>query len=137
MSLGDPPQQPEFLIDRALGIALAASIEARGYVVHTLRSMYGEEQAQSVDDEVWIPKFAQLGYILLTKDDEIRRYPPARDAAFNSGARIFCLPNANLDGPHIQERFLSNLNRIIQRAKHEGPYMYAVDPKGLRLLWPK
>ena len=137
MSPGDPQPQPEFLIDRALGIALAAAIRELGFVVHTLRSIYGEERAQSIADEEWIPEFAHLGYVLLTKDDEIRRYPPAREAAFNSGAKIFCLPNAHLDGPRIQERFLVNLNRIIQRARHDGPFMYAVDPHGLRLLWPK
>jgi len=138
VSPGDPPPPPpEFLIDRALGIVLADAIRGRGFIVHTLRSIYGEQRAQSIDDEEWIPEFAHLSYILLTKDDEIRRYPPARDAAFNSGAKIFCLPNANLDGPHMQERFLVNLNRIIQRARHNGPYMYAVDPDGLRLLWPK
>ena len=136
MQCGAPPP-PEFLIDRALGVTLADVLRQRGFVVETLRSLYGEQRAQDIDDEEWIPECVGLGFVLLTKDDAIRRYPPARDAALAVAARIFCLPNASLDGPHIHERFLANLNRIVQRARHPGPYMYAVDPDGLRLLWPK
>ncbi|MGH7903852.1 MAG: hypothetical protein ACREPA_06965 [Candidatus Dormibacteraceae bacterium] len=129
--------QPEFLIDRALGIVLADAIRELGYVVHTLRSLYGEDGAAAIADEVWIPESAALGRILLTKDDAIRRYPPARSAAEQAAAKLFCLPNAHLTTDQMRERFLNNLNRIIQRSRHAGPYMYAVDPKALRLLWPK
>jgi hypothetical protein len=130
-----PP--PEFLIDRALGVELAEAIRARGHVVHTLRSVYGEVGASEVADEVWIPDAADLGRLILTKDDRIRRYPPAREAARSSGAKIFCLPSAHMRTLEMRARFLSNLNRIIQRGRHEGPFMYAVDAKALRLLWPK
>ena len=130
------PQPPEFLIDRALGIHLAESIRGRGYAVHTLRTLYGEACAQSIEDEIWIPESALLGLVILTKDDSIRRFAPARDAAMESRARLFCLPNAHLTTQQMRERVLDNLNRIVQRARHDGPYMYAVDPQGLRLLWP-
>ena len=135
MALGDQPP-PEFLIDRSLGVALAEAIRVHGYVVHTLRSLYGEERAQNIHDEEWIPESAVLGRILLTKDDSIRRFAPARDAAMASRAKLFCLPNAHLTTLQMRQRFLDNLNRIIQRAHHDGPYMYAVDTNRLRLLWP-
>lgn len=131
------PQRPEFLIDRALGVVLAEAIRARGYVVHTLRSLYGEDGAQNIADEDWIPQAASLGHVILTKDDAIRRFPPARDAALASRARIFCLPNAQRTTAQMRERFLRNLNRIVQRARKDGPFMYAVDADGLRLLWPR
>jgi PIN domain-containing protein len=130
-----PP--PEFLIDRSLGVELAEAIRARGYVVHTLRSIYGEERAQEVPDEVWIREASLLGRIQLTKDDSIRRYPPAREAARASGAKIFCLPGGHMTTAEMRQRYLINLNRIVQRARKDGPYMYAVDPAKLRLLWPR
>jgi len=129
-----PPR--EFLVDRALGIKLAEAIRAHGHVVHTLRSIYGEECAQEIADEAWIPEAAFLDRVILTKDDAIRRFPPARDAAFASGAKVFCLPSAHMTTVQMQERFLHNLNRILQRAQKSGPFMYAVDPDRLRLLWP-
>ncbi len=136
MARGDPPP-PEFLIDRSLGVRLREAIQLRGYPVHTLRSVYGEVRASEIGDEEWIPEAAALGRLLLTKDDSIRRFAPARLAAEVSGARIFCLPNAQLTTAQIRERFLTNLNRIVQRGRRPGPYMFAVDRDGLRLLWPR
>jgi hypothetical protein len=130
-------QPPEFLIDRNLGVRLADAIRERSYVVHTLRSIYGEVRAQTIPDEEWIPEAAALGRLLLTKDDRIRRYPPAREAARASGAKIFCLPNAHMTTLQMRERFLNNLNRIVQRGRRDGPFMCAVDRDGLRLLWPR
>lgn len=136
MARGVPPP-PEFLIDRSLGVRLADTIRERGYVVHTLRSIYGELRAREIPDEEWIAEAAILGRLMLTKDDSIRRFPPARDAAFATGAKLFCLPSAHMTTEAMRERFLTNLNRIIQRGRHRGPFMYAVDPDSLRLLWPR
>jgi hypothetical protein len=131
------PPPPEFLIDRSLGVQLADAIRQVGHAVHTLRSIYGEERASEIADEDWIPEAAALGRLLLTKDDSIRRFPPARAAAESSGAKIFCLPNARMKTADMRVRVLVNLNRIIQRGRHPGPYMYAIDADGLRLLWPR
>jgi hypothetical protein len=98
--------------------------------------LYGEERASEIDDQEWIPEAAELGRLLLTKDDSIRRFAPARDAALASGAKIFCLPNAHMTTVEMRIRFLTNLNRIILRGRHDGPFMYAVDADGLRRLWP-
>ena len=59
MPRGVPPP-PEFLIDRALGVGLADAIRGCGHVVHTLRSLYGEDGAQMIADEDWIPEAALL-----------------------------------------------------------------------------
>jgi len=34
---------------------------------------YGEQQAQSLDDQAWIAETARLGWIAFHKDDAIRR----------------------------------------------------------------
>jgi hypothetical protein len=128
-------QPPEFLIDRRSS-ACRRNLGAK-LVVHTLRSIYGEVRAQTIPDEEWIPEAAALGRLLLTKDDRIRRYPPAREAARASGAKIFCLPNAHMTTLQMRERFLNNLNRIVQRGRRDGPFMCAVDRDGLRLLRPR
>ena len=128
---------PEFLIDRSLGVHLAESIRARGYEVHTLRSLYGEEVARKIDDAVWIRRAGEAGHLALTKDDSIRRNPLYRIAMEDTYAKLFCLPNAQLRTNEIRTRFLTNLDRIIQRGRHQGPYMYAVHADHLELLWPR
>jgi hypothetical protein len=128
---------PEFLIDRSLGVTLAESIRQRGYEVHTLRSLYGEEGARNIDDAVWIRHAGEKGHLALTKDDSIRRNPLYRLAMEDTQAKLFCLPNGQLRTDEIRLRFLANLGRIVQRGRHVGPYMYAVHANHLELLWPR
>src|SRR5436305_10540905 len=85
------PAPPEFVIDRSLGVVLAEAIRARGYVVSTLRSIYGEEGAQYIADEYWIPPAANKGQLILTKDESIRRLPEVEQIAYRTRAKLFCL----------------------------------------------
>ena len=49
-----PPPPPEFFVDRSLGrYTVPEAIRAAGFVVHTLASVYGEQQGQAVPDERW------------------------------------------------------------------------------------
>jgi predicted nuclease of predicted toxin-antitoxin system len=129
-------EPPKFLTDRCLGLGLAESIRTRGYEARTLRDIYGEQRASTIPDHEWIEDGAQAGYILLTKDYAIRRLLMIADALKGTDARLFCLTNAHLSGREISERFLFNLNRIIQRSIHRGPYIYAVLTKSVELRWP-
>lgn len=101
------------------------AVRDRGYVTHTLWSVYGDDLEQQVPDDVWIEENATLGRILLSKDD-IRYTPPAKDAMIRSKARVFFLSRGDLLGPVQVQWFMTNLDRIIQRARKPGPYAYAV-----------
>ncbi len=70
------PDEPEFLIDRSLGRKhLAAALRELGFVVHTLASVYGEEEAQRLDDETWLGDAGKSSWVVFMKDDAIRRHP--------------------------------------------------------------
>jgi PIN like domain len=127
-------EPPSFLTDRCLG--LAENIRMRGYEARTLRDIYGEQRASAIPDHEWIADGAKAGYVLLTKDYKIRRLLMIAEALSGSDARIFCLTNAHLSGKEISDRFLFNLNRIIQRSRKKGPYIYAVMTKTVELRWP-
>lgn len=133
MRRGDP-SPPRFLIDRSLGVALKDAIGERYDDVVTLRDLYGEQGAQEKADEDWIKELGDRLY--LTKDDSIRRNPLIQKAMREARGRGFCLPNAHLSGEAMAERFLHNLNRIIERGRKPGPYMYGVYPDSLVMLWP-
>jgi len=137
VSPGQPPSLPEFLADHCLGIGVADGIRERGYIVHTLRSVYGEDRARIIHDEDWIPDAARAGRIILTKDKRLHREPLIVAAMQGSEARLFCLTDGNLRGAEMRRRFLVNLNRIIQRGARRGPYIYAVHAASLELRWPK
>jgi hypothetical protein len=127
---------PELLLDRSLGVNLAQSLRDLGYVVLTLRTIYGEEGAQGIADEYWIGPAAWREALILTKDDSIRRNWLARQVAFRSGARIFCLPNAQLKTPEMRLRILTNITQMVQRWQTPGPYLYAIHGDYLNRLWP-
>lgn len=136
MSRREPPQPPEFFIDRSLGRKhLAEALRDLGLTVHTMASVYGEKRAQELDDEEWLADAGRRDWVVLMKDDRIRTRPAERDALMAAGVRAFCLTNAQLRAADQTARFVTNINRIIQRARKPGPYIYGVYEDRLELLW--
>lgn len=138
MSRREPPQPPEFFIDRSLGRKhLAEALRDLGLTVHTMASVYGEKRAQELEDEEWLADAGQRDWVVLMKDDRIRTRPAERDALMNAGVRAFCLTNAQLRAADQTGRFVTNINRIIQRSRTAGPYIYGVYEDRLERLWPR
>jgi hypothetical protein len=126
--LNQQQPHPEILIDRSLGASeLPDALRALGLglVVHTLRSLYGEEAAQEIPDQEWIDDAAAGDWLLFTKDD-VTRVPVQLDALVQAKARGFWLPNAGVPGPQQVEHFTFNIHRILQRARTPGPYFVGV-----------
>ena len=129
--------QPEFLIDRSLGrLEVAMALRSAGLTVRTLADVYGEEAAQETEDTEWIRLAAERGWIVLCKDDRIRRRPAERDALTDGMVRVFCLTNANLGFAEQAAYFVTNRFRIIQAAQKPGPYLYGVYKDSIKKLWP-
>jgi hypothetical protein len=69
-------EHPEFFVDRSLGRHLLPdALGQAGFTAHTLASVYGEKQARTVKDEVWLQLAGERAWVVLTKDDAIRRRP--------------------------------------------------------------
>ena len=74
-------EQPEFLIDRSLGrLTVPEALRSVGLRVLAPAEVYGEEAAQETEHVDWIRLAAQRGWVVLCKDDRIRRRPAERDA---------------------------------------------------------
>jgi hypothetical protein len=129
---------PEFFIDRSLGRkAVPDALRACGLVVHTMASVYGEKVGQGLRDETWLRDVGQRGWVVLMKDDAIRRRPAEREALIEGGVRAFCLTNAQLRGEEQARRFVENRHRILRRARQAGPYIYGVYDGRIQRLWPR
>lgn len=129
-------QPPEFFVDRSLGKSVVEALRKSGLTVHSMADVYGEKKAQGLADEVWLRDAGEKDWIVLTKDDAIRRRPAERDALTEAAVRCFCLTTAQLRGAEQIERFVSNRNRILKQARRPGPYIYGVYTNGLKRLWP-
>lgn len=129
-------KSPEFFVDRSLGKSIVEGLRAVGLTVHSMADIYGEKQAQRLADETWLRDAGKNDWVVLTKDDAIRRRPAERDALNDAAVRVFCLTTAKLRGSEQTERFAENRHRILRQAKKPGPYIYGVYRDGLRRLWP-
>ncbi len=132
-----PKEKPaEFFVDRSLGKSIVEGLRDAGLTVHSMADIYGEKRAQLLADEAWLRDAGKNDWIVLTKDDAIRRRPAERDALTEAAVRVFCLTNSNMRGAEQTERFVSNRHRIVRQARRPGPYIYGVYAEGLRRLWP-
>lgn len=129
-------QPPEFFVDRSLGKSIVEALRVTGLTVHSMADVYGEERAQRLRDEVWLRDAGRKDWIVLTKDDAIRRRPAERDALTDAAVKAFCLTTAQLRGAEQIERFVHNRHRILRQARKPGPYIYGVYEGGLKRLWP-
>lgn len=128
---------PEFFIDRSLGRKhLAEALEELGLTTHTMASVYGERIAQELEDERWLADVGQHDWIVLMKDDAIRRRPSERDVLEAANVRAFCLTNAQLRASEQSARFVGNIERILRQAEKPGPYIYGVYDGYIKRLWP-
>jgi hypothetical protein len=126
-----------FFIDRSLGRKhLAQVLGNLGFTVHTMASVYGEQVAQELDDERWLADAGERNWVVLMKDDAIRRRPAERDALSDAKVRAFCLTNAQLRAAEQSARFVGNISRIQRQAEKPGPYIYGVYDGYIKRLWP-
>lgn len=126
-----PP--PEFLVDRSLGsVIVPAALTSRGFTVHTLQTVYGEDAARELDDEIWLADAGHRDWIVLAKDERIRRRPSELAAIRASRVKAFYLTAGGLKGDAQAAILLSHINRIIQRARQPGPMIWAVTKFGIR-----
>jgi hypothetical protein len=131
----EPPEALQFLVDRSLGrYDVADALRACGLIVHTLASIYGEERAQTVDDDEWLELAGKNDYVVLMKDN-VARLEANRTALIAHGARTFCLTRRGLTGLEQAAIFVAQRHRIIQRARKPGPYVYGVYVGGLAAIW--
>jgi hypothetical protein len=129
-------QTLEFFVDRSLGKSVVAGLREVGLTVPSMADIYGEQQAQRLPDESWLRDAGEHGWVVLTKDDAIRRRPAERDAMIQASVRVVCLTTAQLRGADQIERFVSNRHRIARQSRKPGPYIYGVYETKLRRLWP-
>ena len=132
------PVPPEFLIDRSLSQrSLPAALREAGFVARTLADVYGEREAQEIDDTTWLALAGRRGWVVLGKDDRIRRRPAELRALAAGRMRLFCLTDAQLTFAAQAECFVVNRDRIIQATDKPGPYVYAVHTNRIARLWPR
>lgn len=80
---------------------------------------------------------AARGWVMLTKDKNIRRRGHEREAALTAAARIFTLHSGNLRGRDTVALFLRHLDAMEQVALAlRPPFIAVVGPTGIEIVRP-
>jgi hypothetical protein len=132
------PPPPEFFVDRSLGRRIIPEgLRALGLVVHAMADVYPNDLDETVTDEQWIADADAANWVALTKDERITRYAAEQDALTRSRLRVFAIGNQHLTGAVMLDYFVTNINRIIQRSRKDGPYVDVVLKGGVERRWPR
>jgi len=66
------------------------------------------------DDDVWTKAIGRKGWILLSKDANIRKRELERQAVLDAGVHAFWLGRADINGKEIAEVFAAAMPKIIK-----------------------
>lgn len=127
-------ERPVFYVDRCLGVrAIPSALRAAGAAVE----IHDDHFAPDAEDAEWIPAVSANGWVILTKDQNIRRNRGEMEAVLLSRARIFTLTSGNMTGLAMAELFVRYLTELERIALSEpAPFIYAVGATGTRRLYP-
>lgn len=90
---------------------------------------------EDAPDVEWLGEVGRRGWVVLTKDDAIRRNPLERHALLAGNVRAFILTSANMTGPEMAELLVGHLGRIERLARsHGAPFIATVTRSGAKIV---
>ena len=128
------PDRPTFYVDHCAGKAVVRALRDAGANVEH----HSDHFAQDEEDEVWIPSVAARGWVILTKDKNIRRRGGERETVLTSSARIITLSSSSMRGSEMCALLVAHLDdmeRLV--ATQSPPFVAILGPGGLQVVLTK
>ena len=83
-------------------------------------------------DLEWIPEIGRRNWVLITKDQNIRRNPLERAAYASAKLRGFVATGKDMSGPDLGELLVRCLTGMVRRAHNRpGPLLFAISRNGV------
>ncbi len=125
--------RPTFYIDRCTGKGVARALREAGAAVE----YHDDHFAIDTADVDWIPEVASRGWVILTKDKNIRRKHGEREALVTAGAKIITLTSGGMKGEEMARLFVDNLAGMEALAASQPPPFVAILGRGgLQVVLP-
>ena len=117
-----------FFTDRVLGRHdVPESLRRFGLTVEIQQDHFESD----CEDHVWITEVGKRGWIILTKDKQIRSRQIEIAALMRSDTATFVLTNANTSGPKNAETFIKAMPKIFELIKRiKKPFLATITPAG-------
>ena len=118
-----------FYLDYQIGrYTVANALRAAGARVE----VHIDHFAQSAPDVEWIPEVGRRNWVLITKDQHIRRNPLERAAYQNARLRGFVVTGVDMSGIDLAQLLVRCLPGMVRRAAgRPGPLMFTISGGGI------
>lgn len=118
-----------FFIDRSLGRRyVAQALRAAGATVE----VHDDHFPQDTPDVDWLREVGRRGWVVLSKDERIRRNRIERAALDAARVRAFFLTQQDITGPEMAKLFADALPGMTNRAiAQPAPFIYTISRSGL------
>lgn len=104
-----PTDRPVFFVDRSLGAHdVADALRAAGELVE----VHDAHFAPDTQDVTWLPTVGARAWVVLTKDDRIRRHPLELQALEIASVAAFILTARNVTGADMARILIAALPRM-------------------------
>lgn len=122
-------QSLTFFLDYQIGrFVVADALRAVGAHVE----VHIDHFAQNAPDLDWIPEVGRREWVLITKDQNIRRNPLERAAYASAHLRGFVITGKDMTGPELAELLVRSLPGMVRRAAgRPGPVLFALSRHGV------
>jgi hypothetical protein len=131
----DSNKPPEFFLDRGLGKHVAGGLRELGWRIHRAAEHFPND-AQDIDDDVWMRYGLERGWYPLHKDGRIRGREVERRPLVEFDAPMFYLDNQQLKIDEMVRRFHAAQVQIYRKARKSGAACFAVSATSIRRTWP-
>lgn len=123
-----PLPDPVFFLDHSLGTTeVAIALRAAGSRVEILLDHF----ASDAPDETWLVEVGSRGWVVLTKDQRIRRRHVEISALRAANVAAFVLTAGDLKGSEMAAAFVKAIPRIEKALRdHESLFVAGVSPAG-------
>ena len=122
------PEELVFFIDRALGRKIIAErLRADGARVE----IHDDHFPVDCTDALWLSEVGKRGWVVLTKDRNFQRREVEIVAIARSGARVFQLTAAGIQGSEMAEIFARALRKMTRISmSNRAPFIARVTRRG-------
>jgi len=104
-----PPPKPVFFLDKNLGrYDVAEALRNAGYVAEILTDHFEHD----TPDTLWAPEVGRRGWIIVTKDNRVRRRPLELRALWSANVPAFVLRSGDTTGPQNAQAILAAMPTI-------------------------
>ena len=123
-----PLPEPVLFVDECLGSTdVPSALQAAGIKVELLHAHF----AAGTSDEEWLTDVGSRGWVVLTKDQRIRRRQAEFRTLLAANVAAFVLTSGNLTGSAMGQAFVLAYPRIRKMLRdYDLPFVAAVDAAG-------